>query len=332
MSHVLKDVGHLSSNNLLEDINEEWGDQNTSEGCLVDPGPPTPGTLNFLGNFDFWGDDESTKAITPNFDDESEELANLVADFNISDNPNDNNEYNNHDNVWTPDVLEATLKFYNLLDDDNKTSEDNEGSGDFLDDVRDKHASVSHPGEFCGINAEYGEQYDFVGDEQFEEEVYRGGKRPRVMRAMLLETEDWNVLGRPTSPTSPLSDNSHSGLDFLKTWGKRKKRKNRNHTKAQGNIVKTNMSNEEISNNVKDLLDAILGKGIYLPTSNQPPSSVVGGAPSLILQRPESSKSRSPKQLLGKKHKSRTFGDNFSISYIGYLDNKPIWELIIHFL
>lgn len=310
MSHVLRDVGDLLSNNLLEDIHEEWDDPYNLEGCLVDPGPPTPGTLNFLGNFDFWGDDESTKVVTPNFDDENEELANLMADFNMFDTPDYDNY--NYDSVWTPDVLEATLRFYNLLDDVNKTSEDNEGSADYLDDVRDRGASILPLGEFCGINTEYGEQYDYVGDEQFEEGMYGGGKQPRAMRAMLLETKDWNVQGHTTSPTSPLSENLHSSSDNPKTWaqrGQRGTRKKRNYTKPQGeaNLMKK-ASHEEISINAKDLLDAILGRGIYSSTSNQPPPNVFGGIPSLELQTPDSSKSPSPIPFAGDVYKFKTLG------------------------
>lgn len=301
MSHVLKDVEHVLSNILLEDIHEEWDDPYTLEGCLVDPGPPTPGTLNFLGNFDFWGDDESTKVITPNFDDDNEELANLMADFNMFDTPN--YDIYNNDSVWTPDVLETTLRFYNLLDDDNKTSEDNEGSADYLDDIRDRGASISHLGEFCGINTEYGEQYDYVGNEQFEEEMYRGGKRPRAMRAMLLETKDWNGQEHTTSPTSSLNDNLHSSSDYPKIWaqrGQRGTRNKRNYTKPQGKAnLMIKASHEEISGNAKDLLDAILGRGIYSSTSNQPPPNVLGGISSLGLQTPDSSKSPSPKPLSG---------------------------------
>lgn len=324
MSHVLKDVGPLLDNNLLEDIHGEWDDQYALEGCLVDPGPPTPGTLNFLGNFDFWGDDESTKVMTPDFNDDNEELANLMADFNMSDNPDFDNYHN--DSVWTPDVLEATLRFYNLLDEDNKTSEDNEGSGDYLDDIRDRGASISHlDGEFCGINTEYGEQYDYFGDEQYEEEMYRDGKRPRAMRAMLLETTYWNEQGHTTSPTSPLSDNLHSSSGYPTTWAKRGKRgtrKIRNYSKPQGKATSMiKASHEVISGNAKDLLDAILGRGKYLPTSNQPPPNVLGGIPSSDPQTPDSSKSPSPKPLSGNIYIytkcPNLGGDNFFVSFRG---------------
>ena len=40
----------------------------------------------------------------------------------------------------------------------------------------------------------------------------------------------------------------------------------------------TNRSNDGISGNVKDRIDAILGRGKYKPTSNQPPPKLPGGA------------------------------------------------------
>lgn len=73
----------------------------------------------------------------------------------------------------------------------------------------------------------------------------------------------------------------------------------------------TNGSNDGISGNTKDRIDAILGRGKYKPTSNQPPSNLPGGIPNLVLQTLDSSSSPSLEQLSGNNASPIHWGNNF---------------------
>lgn len=68
-------------------------------------------------------------------------------------------------------------------------------------------------------------------------------------------------------------------------------------------------SNDGISGTAQDRIDAILGRGKYKPTSNQPPPNLPGGIPSLVLQTPDSSRSPRLERLSGHNTSPKHWGN-----------------------